>query len=330
LREIAVPLVLAAVGVFLSAFFSGTETGFYRATRVRLVLDALGRDPIARGLVWLTNHPLLFVATVLVGNNLANYMTALAIVMGTQAILEQGRAAEYVAELVAPLVFSPVLFVYCELLPKYLFLQAPNRLLRRGGPLFLVFVVLFLPISALLWGLNKILEKLVGQSPEQVRLTLARRELRRILEEGHEAGILHPAQRGLAQGIFAVAAQPISRFTTPPAQVPRAHSEMGKEDVLQLARRYRIPVVPIESPGAAAELAHYVRVIDLGLSTSDELAPLRRLMEISEDTSHVVALMRMQSAKESLARVVGANRETVGIVTADRLREGLFHGGHQV
>ena len=34
-------LALVAVGLFLSAFFSGLETGFYRATRVRLVLDAL-------------------------------------------------------------------------------------------------------------------------------------------------------------------------------------------------------------------------------------------------------------------------------------------------
>ena len=58
----------------------------YRATRLRLVLDALGGDPISRGLVWLTNHPAVFVATTLVGNNLANYVTSLAIVIGTQRL----------------------------------------------------------------------------------------------------------------------------------------------------------------------------------------------------------------------------------------------------
>src|SRR4030042_4230699 len=122
-----VALVLAGVGIFLSAFFSGSETGFYRATRVRLVLDALGGDPISRGLVWLTGHPSLFVATVLVGNNLANYLTTLAIVMSTQALtFQQGHTAEYLTELIAPLALAPVLFVYGELLPKSLFLQAPN------------------------------------------------------------------------------------------------------------------------------------------------------------------------------------------------------------
>jgi CBS domain containing-hemolysin-like protein len=330
--EIAFALGLAAVGIFLSAFFSGTEIGFYRATRVRMVLDALGGDRIVRGLVWLTNHPLLFIATVLVGNNLANYLTALAIVMATQTY-------GYAAELIAPLVLAPVLFVYGELLPKGLFLQAPNRLLRRVGPLFLVFLGLFLPISALLWGLNKLLARFVGESPEQIRLTLARRELQWVLEEGHEAGILHPAQRGLARGIFAVARQPVARFATPLGQLPQAHPDMTKDEVLRLARRHRISLVPVESSDPSVKLAGYYRVIDLGLSLpagGDENAalngreavgPLRRLLEITEDTSHVAALMRMQSAKEDLARVVNADGETLGIVTADRLREPLFHGG---
>ena len=41
-------LLLLAVGMFLSAFFSGSETGFYRVTRVRLLLDGLGGDLVSR------------------------------------------------------------------------------------------------------------------------------------------------------------------------------------------------------------------------------------------------------------------------------------------
>lgn len=326
---IGLALGLAVVGIFLSAFFSGTETGFYRATRVRLVLDATGGDRIARGLVWLTNYPLLFVATVLVGNNLANYLTALAIVMGTGLVIgapAQAEGGQYAVELIAPLVLAPVLFVYGELLPKHLFLQAPNRLLRLVGPLFLVFVGLFLPISALLWGLNKLLARFVGPSPEQIRLTLARRELRRVLEEGHEAGILHPAQRGLAQGIFAVARQPVTRFITPLSELPRARSDMSKQEVLGLARRCRLSVVPVQATTAPGELAGYVRVIDLGLSDAEGVGPLRRFLELPEATSHVDALMRMHGAKEDLACVVGTDGQTLGIVTADQLRQPLFRG----
>ncbi|MBN2475111.1 MAG: DUF21 domain-containing protein [Pirellulales bacterium] len=317
-------ILMGAVGLFLSAFFSGSETGFYRATRLRLVLDALAGDRVSRGLAWLTNHPLLFVATTLIGNNLANYITTLAIVMGTHLVTGPG----HVAELFTPLLFVPVFFVYGELLPKNLFLQAPNRLLRRGGPLFLLCVGLFAPITSLLWALNVVLGRLAGRSPEQVRLTLARRELHQVLEEGHEAGILRPAQRGLARGVFAMAHQPVGRFTTPLEQLPRARSDMSKSDVLRLARRYRIAVVPVEAAGAQGELVGYLRVIDLGLSKKNEVGPLYPMLDIADDTSHVAALTQMQSANESLARVVNAKGQTAGVITVDRLRETLFHSDH--
>ena len=317
-------LALAAVGLFLSAFFSGSETGFYRATRMRLVMDALGGDLIARGLLWLTNHSSLFIATTLVGNNLANCLCSLAIVMGTQAFL--GPDA-HTAELIAPLVLAPLVFVYGELLPKSLFLRAPNRLLRMGGPLLFVFVPLFFPISAVLWGLNKLLAGLFAESPERVRLTVARRELRRALEEGHLVGILHQAQRELARGIFAVAKRPVTDYVTPLGEVARARSDMSKSEICQIARRFRIPAVPIEAAGDHRRLIGYVRVIDLSLQPSDELGPVRPFLEIPHTDTHIDALMRMHSAAESLAQVVDAEGRPLGILTADRLREPLFRGG---
>jgi putative hemolysin len=311
---------LGFAGLLLSAFFSGIETGFYRATRLRLVLDALGGDTVARGLVFLTNHPSLFVATTLAATSLANYMVSLAIVIATEAAFPE-RA--HVAELVAPVVFAPLLLVYGELLPKSLFMRAPNRLLRWGGPAFLVFVVLLFPISGLLWLMSWIVERLLGYSAEPVRLVLARRELGRVIEEGHEAGILHPAQRRLAQGIFAVAAQPISDFLTPLAQFPRATSSMSKEEVLAMAQQHGVAVVPVESADRPGELAGYVRVIDLCLSGAPQFGPIRPLLELNEGCTHLAALVRLESAGESLARVVNAEGETLGLATAEGLRAPL-------
>jgi putative hemolysin len=311
---------LGIAGLFLSAFFSGAETGFYRATRLRLVLDALGGDSVARGLVFLTNHPSLFVATTLAATSLANYLLSLAIVIVAEAAFPRHPQ---VAELLAPVVLAPVLLVYGELLPKSLFLQAPNRLLRRGGPLFLVFVVLLLPISGLLWAVSRLMGRLLGYSAEPVRLVLARRELGRVLEEGHEAGILHPAQRRLAQGIFAVAAKPIAGFVTPLEQFPRAATNMTKAEVLAMAERHRMALVLVEAADRPGVLAGYVRVIDLCLNDAPQLSPLRPLLELGEESTHLAALVRMESAGESLARVVNARGETLGLATAERLRAPL-------
>lgn len=316
-----ISLGLAAVGLALSAFFSGSETGFYRATRIRLVLDAMGGDLVSRWLVWLSNHPPLFIATTLVGNNLANYLASLAIVMGTQAIFV---GEGHTAELIAPLVLAPVLFVYGELLPKNLFLSAPNRLLRWGGPLFLLFVPLFLPVSLLLWVLNRFLSRVIGESPETFRLAVARRELRRALQEGHEAGILHRAQRELAQGIFAVAQQPVADYATPLSDAPRARNDMTKDQVRQIARRFRLANVPIEEAGDG-RLVGYVRVIDLDLDPSDDFEPVvRPLPEIPASKTLIDAVMRIHAQKEPIIQVVDDQARPVGILTGEQLHRPLL------
>ncbi len=317
-------LVVGLIGLGLSAFFSGCETGFYRVTRLRLLLDALGGDPIARGLSWLTNHPTFFVATTLVGNNLANYLVSLAIVMGAQTLAPE---ANHLPEIVGPILLAPLLFVYGELLPKYLFFQAPYRLLRRAGPLFLVFTGLFAPLSVMLWAFSKLLERAMGASPQRVMSTLARRELQRVFEEGHEAGLLKPTQRQLAQGLFAVAERPVVQFARPAQRVARARLDMPKDEVLRFARRHRTPFLPVERSMQDRELVGYVRIADLMLETSDAIRPIRPLPAIAAQETHLAALMQLHTTGEQLARVVDASGNTVGIVAIDDLHKPLFHGG---
>ena len=313
-------IAMGIVGLLLSAFFGGMETGLYRVSRTRLVLDAMGGDLISRGLLWMTNRPSLFVATTLTGNNLASYIMSLAIVVG----VGQFSGGSPAAELIAPLVFAPFLFVYDELLPKNLFLQAPNRLLRLGGPLFFVFTVLFLPVSLLLWAFSRILAKLVAESPERVQMNLARRELQRVLREGHEVGILWPAQQNLARGIFAKAQHPVGKLAVPLKGLPRARGDMSREDILGLARRYQIAEVVVED-AATGKLSGYVRVMELGLAAEEGRLPLRKLQTFGKNEISIVALTQLQSTGESMAEVVDENRETVGLLSVAALRRPFFH-----
>jgi len=316
-------LALLAVGLLLSAFFSGSETGFYRIPRVRLLLDSLSGDLRARGLLWLTNHASLFVATTLVGNNLANYIMSLAIVIGARSLFQSDHVLVGMAP---PIVLAPILFVYGELLPKYLFLRAPVRLLRACGPLFLFFTLLFAPVTALLWALSKVLEWIVGESPQQLHRRLARKELRQVLEDGHAAGILRPSQRALAQGIFSVATRGVTEFS---ASIPRAAhvtEDASVAQVLEVAKRYHLTAVPVVATSNASDWVGYYRVAEV---YADRSLPKRRLCPlpvIPEATTHLAALMQMQRANATLARVVAKDGTTQGLVTRDQLSEPLFRG----
>ena len=313
--------LMLLVGMFLSAFFSGSETGFYRVTRVRLVIRALGGDRVARGLLWLTNNPALFVATTLIGNNVANYVTSLAIVLAVQALFGQSP----LAELAAPIILAPVLFVYGELLPKNLFYYAPNTLLHRCGPLFLLFTFIFLPVAVLLWLLGRALQSLVGEAPERIRLRLARSELAQVLEEGHEAGVLHPSQRRLAQGLFAAANVPVVQHSTPLGRVAIIQRGAKKADVFRLARRHRMTAIPVEEvSGRDRQLIGYVRLIDLHLDDGDTVQTVRKMIEVPADMRHVSALIRLESSGEVLARVIDEESKTVGLLDVRKLNEPLF------
>lgn len=314
-------LAMFVLGVGLSAFFSGSETGFYRVSRMRLVLDALGGDWIARGLFWLTEHPSLFVATTLLGNNLAHHLVSSAMVLAAQSL-----SAGHLGEVALTLALTPVLFIYGELMPKNLFLHSPNRLLRRAAPPLFGFSVLFFPISAVLWGLNRLLTRWASRSDEPVRLALARRELQRMLEEGHEIGLLRPAQQRLARGIFEVAGRPVIEFAVPPAELPRARGDMTRQEILGLCRRYQIGAVCVEDSGPERRLIGYYRAVDLALDTGDLPTPPRRLLHFRPDDTHLNVVIHMQAAKDKLALVVDAAGRPLGAVHLDRLREPLFRG----
>lgn len=314
---------LFSSGLLLSAFFSGSETGFYRVPRIRLLIDSLAGDRASRGLLWLTNYPSLFVATTLIGNNLANYMTSAAVVLAAGHLFH----GSVTAELCAPVMIAPILFVYGELLPKNLFYHAPTMLLRVCSPVFLSFTLLFLPFSGLLWALSKLLEWLVGESPQRLQRRLARKELALVLDEGHVAGLLRPSQRMMAKGIFAVANQAVTEFITPLDQTAVISQGASRADVLRVARQHDSAAVPVCGKDAPGELLGYVFVPDLYLDNSDQVGEVRMLIEIPSTWTHLSALMQMQASDETLARVVDHEGRTLGIVTNDQLSEPLFRGG---
>jgi putative hemolysin len=314
-------LLLLLIGLLLSAFFSGSETGFYRVTRVRLAIEALAGNWMSRALLVLAHHPSLFVATTLVGNNLANYLTSLAVVMASQQMYPHGGTT---VAILGPIVVAPVIFLLGELLPKNLFFEAPNRLLKRCAPLLLLCTCLFAPFTLILWGFSRLLQLLSGKSPQELRLKLARRELAELLTEGHEAGILRPAQQSLAQSMLSVAGLPVKNFALPAARVMRATTTMSKGDVKRIAQRHQRTLLPVEDTRNHRKLVGYLRMMDLYLDESTQLPAPRPMVVLQEDQSWLSAIRQLSQTEDALGHVVTAEGKTMGFVTGRELRIALL------
>jgi putative hemolysin len=307
-----VAAVLLLVGLALSAFFSGSETAFYRVTRVRLVIAAVDGDRISRGLLALTNFPALFVATTMVGNNLANYLTSLGMVLLTKELTSSHAD---LTELLATILFSPLVFVYGELLPKYLSFNAPNLLLRRYAPALLVFAVLFAPISALVWFFGLLLQAVLGETPLRVQPALARKELKEVLQEGHEVGLLSPSQRQMAENVFDIGGGLVDTFCRPESQIVAVFDGASRDQILQLAKRHRTTIVAVRDRRTRA-WGGYLLVVDLLLSDQPVSHEIRPLLELRRGETLIQALLRMRSDRIEVARVVDETGRTFGLLYA--------------
>ena len=313
--------LLFIVGIILSAFFSGSETGFYRVPRVRLVIDGVAGSRLARGLLWASNNPTAFVATALVGNNLANYITSLAVVIAAGYWFPGGGLA---AELIPPLLFSPLVFIYGELLPKRAFLDAPYRLLKIASPAMAVAAVVLLPISGVLWLVSRTLSRLSGTSNEPLRMTLRRRELTGVLAEGHEVGLLVPAQRDLALATFALGAKPIRDYMIPFGRHPRLPANTNREAVLATARKRRQDALPIATEKGNDQSFGCLRASRCILMATGDLLPIEPLPTFAETTSFLDVITHLESSAQPLAAIHGPKDRIIGFVHLARLQQALW------
>jgi CBS domain containing-hemolysin-like protein len=335
-----IALLLGIASLLLVAVFAGTETAFYRVSKLRLKLDALDGDTTAQRFLWFVNNPGFFIATLLVGHNVATYIISIAMVLFIGSLLPE--ATGIYAELASTLILTPILFVYGEMFPKYLCLNVPNKMLRLFSPIILIACWLFLPLAVILWGLNKLLAVILGASNETVSLSLGRRELSGILIEGKDTGILSDTQRRLAEGIFNCSDRRIKDYVISPSQLPAITTDMKPECALDIARKTLWVTLPVYESDTISKDGNlpvgYVRTIDLEIAVRHQLdeqsrqlaqllqteLPLRSAVEISAEHSLLTGLILLQTMRSSFGCVMDEHSRCLGFVHADQLRNVLL------
>lgn len=160
-------ILILALSLLASAFFSGMEMAFVASSRLQTELQA---QQSLRGKIvaYLSNHPQLFIASMLVGNNLALVLCG----MESGALISQWlfevegwqNASQPLAVLATQtLVTTAVVLVLAEFMPKSLFHASPNFWLHLFAfPLLLIFLLLALPAWVVMMISKLLLRPFVG------------------------------------------------------------------------------------------------------------------------------------------------------------------------
>lgn len=183
--------------LILSAFFSGMEIAYVSSNKVFLEIQKQKKDVIARVLSVITLKPSKFIATMLIGNNIA--LVVYGFLMGdllvgwfASLLPAQNKILNYLLidlSLFSQTVISTaVILLTAEFIPKVFFQIYANTFVRFFAIPSFVFYKLFSWISDfVIWISDTILKKFFKTEGDQVNLALTRDELGNYISEQIES-----------------------------------------------------------------------------------------------------------------------------------------------
>ena len=151
--------LLILITILLSAFFSGMEIAFVSANKLRLELDKQSDPFNSRILKLITSEPGRYIATMLVGNNIALVVYGIAFAGLLGPVFQYYTSSESMILFLQTVVSSIVILVFAEFLPKTLFRIFPNTLLNVFSIPLAFFYILFFPITRFMIGITNSLLK---------------------------------------------------------------------------------------------------------------------------------------------------------------------------
>ena len=191
MENIYVSVVLVAIMVVLSAFFSGMEIAFLNKNRLRLEIDRKQSrmfDYIA-GLF--SNHQGQYITTILVGNNIALvvYSMCLSMVLREMARLLGWVSVQEGSILIETIIPTIIIIFLGEYLPKSVFRSNPNFFYRYLSPVMYFFYILLYPITRATTLLSYGMLRLVGRKTSGVErhIEFDRSDLESLLENNNSA-----------------------------------------------------------------------------------------------------------------------------------------------
>ena len=140
-------ILIIILAIILSAFFSGMEIAFVASNRLRIELDRK-QGLFGSGILKLfINNPGQYIATMLIGNNVALVIYGLVFSKLLGPPLSALIDSDLLALIIKTLISATIILFVAEFLPKTVFILSPNFFLKFLSIPTLIFFFLFYPVS---------------------------------------------------------------------------------------------------------------------------------------------------------------------------------------
>lgn len=313
-------LVLLAVLILLSAFFSSSETGMMSLNRYRLKHMAKTGHRGARKVNDLLKRTDRLLSMILLGNNFINVLaSSIATVIALRVWGDAGIA-------IATLGLTVILLIFGEVTPKTLAALYPERI---AYPASYILAPLLWIMSPLVWAINLITKGLLSLMGIKFKNAaddhLSQEELRTVV---NEAGALIPKRhRDMLVSILDLEKVTVNDIMVPRNEVVGIDMNQDMSDILRQLRSSQHTRLPLYE-GDINEIVGILHLRNTSrLLQSEELSHemLVRLARdpyfIPENTPLNTQLINFQKAKRRIGIVVDEYGDVLGIATLEDILE---------
>ena len=333
--SIAIELFVILLLIAVNGLFSLSELAMVSANRARLtVLERKGVPGAAQARL-LADDPQRFLPTVQVGITMVAILTG---VFGGAEVADRLEPLLRALPLAGPfshslsLALVVVLITYLtlvlgELVPKQLALRQPERLAAMAARPLAITAQVIAPFVWVLGQSSALVLHLLGahRAPPQ---TVTEEELKAILVEGEETGVLESGERDMIERVLRLADKPVRAIMTPRTEIAwidRTDPAHEIADTLKSAPHSRFVVCD----GSVDNVVGVVQAKDIldRILDGKELsigAALRQPVAMPDTVTALDALQRLKSDPLGLAIVLDEYGSFEGVVTAADVLEAII------
>jgi CBS domain containing-hemolysin-like protein len=142
-------VVVIFLAIIFCAFFSGMEIAFITANKLRIELDRKQGVFSSQIIKIFTNNPGQYIATMLIGNNVALVVYGLFFSRLLGPVLTPLIGSDLIVIILNTVISTVIILLVAEFLPKTVFKVSPNFFLKLLSQPAIFFYYLFYPVSKL-------------------------------------------------------------------------------------------------------------------------------------------------------------------------------------
>jgi putative hemolysin len=317
-------VLLFAVCVGLSFLFSGMESGVFALSRLRIRQQGRAGRASARALQGYLENPEHFLWTILVGNTLANF-----VILGLAFVWLHGWMGGHgLAFLALFLAFLGLFYMFCDLLPKMLFRQYPNRLCLAVARPFRALHAALSPLVGLLEWCSQLTLRMTGGKAFRGELFGNREELKLVMQESGQA--FSSEERMMISHVLDLQKLTVGELPTPLAQTTTVELTTPIPEVLRLGRERQLTRLPVwgvrDGERRIVGVINVDAVLFQGDAGPDKLVAdyVKPAVYLGERMRLEEALRRLQRSGQRLAVVLARDGRELGILGLQDILKLIF------